>query len=111
VEKEPDRGDGIGTLVADRGAERWLVMYAYGEDRGLLGNGPLPWALAVTDGILARSNDYYKLYLTASGDDLGEDRGRKVFDLAHTVFPRIAAWYARDVDSHPTDLVDVRSVW
>jgi hypothetical protein len=42
-----DRNDGIHPLVADRGAERWLVVYAYGEDRGLMGNGPLPWTFAV----------------------------------------------------------------
>jgi hypothetical protein len=101
VEKEPDRGDGVGSLVADRGDERWRVVYAYGEDRGLLGNGPLPWALAVVDGIFNRPNQYYKLYLTARVDDLGEDGDAKFFQLARSVFPRIASWYAGDSESHP----------
>src|SRR5262249_39654910 len=61
-------GDGVGMVTASRGNERWLAMYAYGEDRGLLGNGPLAWALALLDGGLGRPNDYYKLYLTARTD-------------------------------------------
>src|SRR5438309_585282 len=36
---------GVNALIAQRGAERWLVLYAYGERRGLLGNGAMPWAL------------------------------------------------------------------
>src|SRR5207253_7914266 len=44
-------GSGVNALVARRGPERWLVIYAYGERRGLLGNGPIPWTLAIMDGI------------------------------------------------------------
>jgi hypothetical protein len=87
-------GDGVSALVAQRGTEQWLVMYAYGERRGLLGNGPLPWTLAVVDGILGQPNDYYKLYLAARTDQLDPRQGRAVAELAHTLFPRIAAWYA-----------------
>ena len=87
-------GDGVSALVAQRGAERWLVMYAYGERRGLLGNGPLPWSLAVLDGILGRPNDYYKLYLMARTDQGGRPVSDQVATLAHALFPRIAAWYA-----------------
>lgn len=91
---EPVVGDGVSGLVAQRGTERWLVMYAYGERRGLLGNGPLAWTLAVLDGILAKPNDYYKLYLAARTDHLDPRVVRDVAGLAHALFPRIAAWYA-----------------
>jgi hypothetical protein len=85
----PLSNDGVGALVAERGTERWVMLYAYGERRGLLGNGPLPWSLAVLDGIVGTPNDYYKMYLTARGD-----RMDGVAELAHTLFPRIATWYA-----------------
>ncbi|HLZ31287.1 MAG TPA: hypothetical protein VKV73_28555 [Chloroflexota bacterium] len=91
---EPGGSDGVNALVANRGPERWLVMYAYGERRGLLGNGPLPWTLAVFDGVLGHPNDYYKLYLAARTDQLDPQVGQAVAALAHTLFPRIAAWYA-----------------
>jgi hypothetical protein len=83
---------GVSGLMAQRAGERWLVMYAYGERRGLLGNGPMPWALALSDGILARPNDYYKLYLMASADQVNQ-HGSEVVGLASALFPRIAAWY------------------
>jgi hypothetical protein len=81
-------------LVAQRGAEQWLVMYAYGERRGLLGNGPLPWTLAMLDGIAGQPNDYYKLYLAARTDQLDPGALHDVAGLARVLFPRIAAWYA-----------------
>ncbi|MGI9146810.1 MAG: hypothetical protein ACR2IK_09725 [Chloroflexota bacterium] len=87
-------GDGVSGLIAEQGQQHWLVMYAYGERRGLLGNGPLPWSLAVFDAILGRPNDYYKLYLTAQTDPLDPRLNDDVAALAHTLFPRIAAWYA-----------------
>jgi hypothetical protein len=85
---------GVDSLVARRGTEQWLVMYAYGERRGLLGNGPTAWTLALLDGIAGRPNDYYKLYLVARADQLDDGFHRQVAELAHTVFPRVAAWYA-----------------
>jgi hypothetical protein len=83
------RGDGVGGLVAQRGSERWLLFYAYGERRGLLGNGPGSWGLSFVDSFLGQPNDYYKLYLIAPAD-----QADGVADLAHDLFPRIAAWYA-----------------
>jgi hypothetical protein len=87
-------GDGVSALVAQKGSEQWLVAYAYGEQRGLLGNGPLAWTLAVTDGVLGRPNDYYKLYLSARTDGLGPGVDRQVVELARGLFPHIAGWYA-----------------
>jgi hypothetical protein len=89
-----DHDDGVAMLTASRGDERWLAMYAYGEDRGLLGNGPIAWALALLDGGLGRPNDYYKLYLTARSDNLSPQAENEVVELARTVFPRVANWYA-----------------
>jgi hypothetical protein len=85
---------GASSLVAQRGTERWLVVYAFGERRGLLGNGLFPWTLAVLDGIAGQPNDYYKLYLVARTDQGGSQSGRDVVMLAQTLFKRIAGWYA-----------------
>jgi len=90
----PAADDGIGSLVAQRGDDRWLVMFAYGERRGLLGNGPLAWSLAVSDLLLGRANDYYKLYVTAHASTLDPQTEGDVAEVAHTLFPRIQQWYA-----------------
>jgi len=81
-------------LIARRGAERWLVVYAYGERRGLLGNGAMGWTMAIVDGLLGRPNDYYKLYLMTRTLDVDELSARESAKLAETLFPRIADWYA-----------------
>jgi hypothetical protein len=86
--------DGVQSLVARRGTEQWLVMYAYGERRGLLGNGPTAWMLAFTDGLGGRANDYYKLFMTARDDSHDVRLARDIAQLARTVFPRVAGWYA-----------------
>jgi hypothetical protein len=83
---------GVGGLIATRGSEQWLVMYAYGERRGLLGNGPAAWSLALFDGLLGRPNDYYKMYLIGRADDA--NAAREIAELADTLFPRVAEWYA-----------------
>ena len=90
----PVRDTGVQGLIAQQGSERWLVLYAYGERRGLLGNGPLPWALAFVDGVLGRPNDYYKLYLSARIDNAPAGFDRGVVQLAMSIFPRIAGFYA-----------------
>ncbi len=87
-------GGGVNALVAQQGTEQWLVMYAYGERRGLLGNGPLPWTLAILDSLVGRSNDYYKLYLVARTDRGHAGEETDVAQLARTLFPRLGAWYA-----------------
>jgi len=82
-------------LVAQRGSERWLVIYTYGERRGLLGNGPVGWGLALFDGLLGSSNDYYKLYLTVPLTSYeAAATARQSAALADTLFPRIANWYS-----------------
>jgi hypothetical protein len=85
---------GVDAMIARRGSEQWLVMYTYGERRGLLGNGPLAWSLGVWDGLLGHSNDYYKLYLSARVDSLDPTFIGSTVELANSVFPQIASWYA-----------------
>src|SRR5262249_18775339 len=91
----PRPTDAIGSLVAQRASETWLVMYAYGERRGLLGNGPVAWTMAIGDAAFGRQNDYYKLYLSVQTSELNADLGNDVSGLAHAVFPRVQAWYAQ----------------
>ncbi|MBV9172328.1 MAG: hypothetical protein JOZ81_19820 [Chloroflexi bacterium] len=86
--------DNVRALVARRGAEEWLVLYAYGERRGLLGNGALAWGFAVLDGLAGRQNDYYKMYLVAGVEELDATAGRDVAKLAGAIFPQVARWYA-----------------
>jgi hypothetical protein len=82
-------------LIASRGSsERWLVVYAYGERRGLLGNGPVAWCASVFDSVLARPNDYYKLYLTSALNNDDAAVAQQASELADALFPRIAGWYA-----------------
>jgi hypothetical protein len=91
----PGSDEGVGSLVAQRGDDdRWLVMYAYGERRGLLGNGPLAWSFAVSDLLLGRANDYYKLYVTAHVSALDPQVESDVAEFARTMFPRVQQWYA-----------------
>jgi hypothetical protein len=67
-------------------------MYAYGERRGLLGNGVRAWTSALLDGIVGRPNDYYKMTLVARAEDI--EAGHELAGLASALFPRIADWYA-----------------
>ena len=53
--------------------------------------------MGVLDGVLGRPNDYYKLYLItalAGNPDLDDAVTRQSRELADTLFPRVAAWYA-----------------
>jgi hypothetical protein len=84
---------GRSALIASRDSERWLVVYGYGERRGLLGNGAAAWGLAVLDGTLGHPNDYYSLSVMVRLDD---DAAKAVaaIDLADALFPRVTGWYA-----------------
>jgi len=84
---------GVGGLIARGSSDQWLVMYAYGERRGLLGNGPLAWTLAAVDGVLGWPNDYYRLYLIRRIDVLDQASARGMVELADTMFSRVARWY------------------
>jgi hypothetical protein len=86
-------GTQVDGFLATRGSDQWLVLYAYGERRGLLGSGWLGWGTAVLDGVLGHENDYYRIFLVSPFGS-GEADGKQIVALAQTLFPRIAAWYA-----------------
>lgn len=94
VELVPARANG-GALLARRGDEIWLQIFAYGERRGTLGNGVAGWSAALLDATLARGNDYYLARLMAhmpSNDNLG--LAQEASRLADILFTRVPAWYA-----------------
>jgi hypothetical protein len=91
---QPLNTNGAHALVATRGADQWLVIYAYGERRGLLGNGPVAWGFALFDGVMGRPNDYYRVFLSAHGTNLDPSLASQLSRLASTLFPRIAQFYA-----------------
>lgn len=80
---------GESAFVARSGARAWLEVHAYGERRGVIGNLVAGWALVAFDLVLGRSNDYYLERVVAPLDG---DPGSAV-DLAHSLFPRVSAWY------------------
>jgi hypothetical protein len=73
----------------------WLQVYAFGERRGLLGNGPLGWGMVAVDAVLGRPNDYFLarvLVPLAEAND--QTAAREAANLAALVFPRLSAWYS-----------------
>jgi hypothetical protein len=84
---------GVNGFTASQGNERWLVLYAFGERRGLLGNGILGWSAAVFDGVLGKENDYYKIYLLTPLGGQDSSVAQESAQLARTLFKRIACWY------------------
>ena len=87
------RGPGREALIVRSGNEVGLVLYTYGERRGLLGNGLLGWGMVAFDASLGRPNDYFKAYILAPLRDSGPEEARAVASLADTLFPRLASWY------------------
>jgi hypothetical protein len=84
-------------LLARSNDQNWLQLSAYGEQRGLLGNGVLPWALVIADAILGRPNEYYMLRLLLPldpSDPVAEQHADQAAQLAKTLFERVARWYA-----------------
>lgn len=79
-------------LVAASDAGRWLILYGYGERRGLLGNGGPAWAWATLDSVLGHPNDYYLLSVQARLDSPANVEAAVA--LADILFPRVAVWYA-----------------
>jgi hypothetical protein len=85
---------GRGAILARQGKDAWLAIHAYGERRGLLGNGPVGWGAAIVDGILDRPNDYFLARVVTR---FGGDNPNVAVDamtITDEVFPRLAGWYA-----------------
>ena len=83
-----------GALVARRGDDQLLVIHTYGERRGRFGNGAGAWALNIFDAVLGEPNDYYIARVMTRLDRGDQASARAADALAHTLFPRIATWYA-----------------
>jgi hypothetical protein len=84
-----------GVSQVRRGDEGWLQVYAYGERRGLNGNGAVGWALAVFDSVLGQPKDYYLLRVLVPTGNNAPDAIKRASDVADVLFPRVADWYAR----------------
>jgi hypothetical protein len=88
VSPRPDRT----AQIARRGGEAWLQIAAFGERRGVLGNGPAGWSLAVFDMLLGHANDYYLSRVLVPYAESAS--AANAVALADTLFPRLAAFYA-----------------
>jgi hypothetical protein len=86
---------GGGAIVARRGSEAWLLVYTYGERRGLLGNEPLAWGLAEWDALMDQPNDYFLARIALPFDAASSPPPiATATSLSQILFPRLAAWYA-----------------
>ena len=85
---------GHDAYILRREGDLGLVLYTYGERRGLVGNGPNAWGLSVLDAVLGRPNDYFQASLFVPLEGLDSPVVQDAVALADTVFPRLAAWYA-----------------
>lgn len=80
-------------LLIRRGDEMALLLYRYGERRGLLGNGVQAWSLVAFDAILGYPNDYFRANLLVPLDTLDSPEATQGEQLAQTLFTRLAGWY------------------
>ncbi len=87
-------GAGRDALIVRRGAERWLLLYSYGERRGLLGSGQKAWGLAEMDALFDRPNDYFLARVAVPIDQDPGARAVIAARLADVLFPQLATWYA-----------------
>ena len=78
--------------IARRGSEAWLQLASFGERRGNFSNGVSAWSLAVFDTVLGNANDYYLARIVVPFD--GAASAATASELADTLLPRIAAYYA-----------------
>lgn len=85
---------GRSAILVRQGSRAGAVLYAYGERRGPLGNGPLAWAMVGVDAVLGRSNDYYLASFVVPYDSGTMKVQPDFVALADAVLPRLAAWYA-----------------
>jgi hypothetical protein len=84
---------GRSALLVRHGNQAGAVLYAYGERRGPLGNGPLAWALVGVDAVLGHSNNYYLASMLVPYDSGSMTVRPDFVELADVVLPRLAAWY------------------
>lgn len=85
---------GGGALIARQGPVSWLLLYTYGERRGLLGNGARAWLFAEWDALLDAPNDYFMARLAMPFQGTALPAVDHVEAAAAALFPRLASWYA-----------------
>jgi hypothetical protein len=82
-------------FVARRTGEAWLQLASYGERRGAFGTGALAWGLSAFDALLGQPNNYYLARVLVAFDDArAADQARAARQLAATLLPRLASFYA-----------------
>ena len=83
-------------FVARRTGEAWLQIATYGERRGAFGTGALAWGLSAFDALLGQPNDYYLARVVVAFDDdaRAADQAHAARQLAETLLPRLASFYA-----------------
>ncbi len=81
--------------VLARGEGRvWLMLYGYGESRGLLGNGLRAWGAVLADAALGRPNNYFQLRVLVPFDEVAPQLAADAtVELGDTLMARLAAWY------------------
>jgi hypothetical protein len=81
-------------LVVRREAEHGLLVFTYGERRGLLGNGGQGWSAVVVDAVLGQHNNYYLARVLSPLDQHNAAGVAGTVALADALFQRLASWYA-----------------
>jgi|GEM_PF-2562911 hypothetical protein len=92
----PLSGPAPQALLLWRGDEVALLLYSYGERRGVLGNGVRAWSLSAFDSVLGRPNDYFRTNLLVPLAAPDAPEATQGMQLAQVLFARLAAWYSTD---------------
>jgi hypothetical protein len=83
-----------GARLARRGDEVWLLLYTFGERRGVLGNGIDGWLFAELDALLDRPNDYFLIRAGVPIGGAGTSDSNAAVGLVDTLAQRVSSWYA-----------------
>lgn len=83
----------LAAFTARKENEEYLLLYAFGERRGLLGNGLQAWSLVALDAVFGQPNDYFLARVLVPLHELDASQAAQVAGLAESLFPRLASWY------------------
>jgi hypothetical protein len=86
---------GRGALIARRGDDdAWLVLYTYGDRRGLVSMDLMAWVFAESDAFFDLPNDYFLArILVPFNASVASPPIAQATSLADVLFPRLASWY------------------
>jgi hypothetical protein len=85
----------VAAFTARKEREEYLVLFAFGERRGLAGNGLQAWGMAGLDALFGQPNDYFLARVVVPVHEIGASRAGRAADLAESLFPRLAGWYGK----------------